>query len=322
MYEAWQRGDIETQFDIISSRSSSNSASQLTVKTAYGVISVAAKRNHADIIRFLAKRVAQVTTVDYLESVVYPSALDEACRRGHLQSIETLVELGARPANEMLHTALCNGYLDVARFLDSKGVRVDDTQAEATLGAVCSKGNLDAVRYIVHDLCVEPTMLNFLAACVSQQSKVVLYLMIKGCGATAEVLGKNDVVVEAVGEALVERVKVVDETAIAVWRKLNLLWVNFNWFFHSSVGAQYVEIDLSNNKLHEIPVELLRGDLPFLMTLRLNHNKFKHLPPLLHEAATETNDRDSDNVFVESSCNSLNSFGTGVSLSRSTTLTS
>lgn len=273
---------------------------------------MAAKRNHVEIIKFLGGRGADVTCLR--EPGAWPCPLNEACTWGHLQSAQALVELGARPTSEMLQSVLCGGFLPLAKYLVSQGSRIDVTQAEATLGAVCTKGDLATVQYIVTILKIQPTGFGFLGACLSRQSKVVLYLMTKGCAATAEVLGKNDVVIEAVGEALLGRVKVVNDTAIAVWRKLNLGCVNFNWFFHPSVSAQYVEVDLSDNNLRDIPIQLFSGELPFLMTLRLHHNQFRHLPQLHGFGLTEIRDIENSSEGSDDT-SSLDSQG-GVSLSR------
>ena len=291
LYEAWLRDELEDRFDIVGSPRSRgklrrrSTARPITVAVANGLVSVAAKRNHVEIIKFLVDHGADV---NLSESSEWPCPLNEACTKGHLQSVQTLVDLGAQPTNDLLQSALCNGFRDLAKYLVDKGVRIDATQAEATLGAVCTKGDLETVQYIVGVLKIKPTVFTFLGACLSKRSKVVLYLMTKGCGATAEVLGMGDVVVEAVGEALLERVKVVSDTAIAVWRKLSLAWVNFNWFFHPWVTAQYVEIDLSDNKLHDIPIQLFNGELLFLVTLRLHHNQFRHLPQLRASDLTES----------------------------------
>jgi hypothetical protein len=322
LYEAWLRNELEDRFDIVGSIQSRENlrrrsralarplARPVTLAVANGLVSVAAKRNHVEIIKFLVHHGAQVSPS---ESSEWPCPLNEACNKGHLETMQTLVDLGAQPTGDHLQSALCNGFRNLAMYLVDKGIRIDDDQAEATLGAVCTKGDLETVQYMVAKLKIQPTVYTFLGACLSKRSKVVLYLMTKGCGATAEVLGRGDVVVEAVGEALLERVKVVNDTAIAVWRKLSLAWINFNWFFHPWVTAQYVEIDLSDNRLHDIPIQLFNGELPFLMTLRLHHNQFRHLPQIQGVSGlTESMDTESISETSDDTA-SLNSQGVNMS---------
>lgn len=321
LYEAWQRGDLEERFDVSGSHLETRSIGQSrgtllrrripTAAVASGLLCVAAEQNHVEIIRFLAGRGADAGQQSL------PCPLNVACTRGHLQSVRVLVELGAQPSSEMLQSALSNGFLDLAKYLVSLGVSIDTSQAEATLGTVCTKGYLETVRYVVGGLRIKPTMMTFCGACISRHSKVVLYLMTKGCKATTELLLKGDMYVNAVGDALMERVKVINGTAVAVWRKLSLAWINVQWFFHPSVTAHYVEIDVSDNNLQVIPIHLFTGELPFLRILTIHHNNITHLPKLDESRFTDSLDLKFENCHSETSDKSISAESqAGVSASR------
>ncbi len=97
------------------------------------LISIAAEKNHTDIIQYLHDQGEDINRV-----TICGSALIEATRRGHNASVEKLLELGADvnitdcQGNTAIHTAIRSGYDDIFSLILKRNSTLDCHDKEGT----------------------------------------------------------------------------------------------------------------------------------------------------------------------------------------------